>query len=206
MPHALTKTQNGVTLMQRGVGRLTIRPLDVEEDSVHAVNALERYARSATLGGFADEYRTSGLLDNGCGAPVAASVFIALCRSRIAGMVSVASPDANARCEHYRRPGVAVVRGIAVEPTMRHHGIGRELLAFAERYACRQGCTELALDVPYEADGLLKYCRSLGFSLVDVIHAGSPECDRAVFSRPAVPEWKKFSVAGRATNLARRAP
>jgi GNAT superfamily N-acetyltransferase len=205
MPHSLTKTQNGVTLVQPGVGRLTIRPFDVEEDSLHAVNALERHARRATLDKFAGEYRTSQIRDNGRDALLTASVFIALCRSRIAGMVAVLSPDTSARCEHYRRPGVAVVREIAVEPTMRHPGIGRELLAYAGRYACKQGCTQLALDVPYDTDGLLKYCRSLGFSLVDVIHATGPDGDRAVFSRPTIAEWKKFRVTGRTTNLARRA-
>jgi GNAT superfamily N-acetyltransferase len=205
MPHALTKTQNGVTLMQPGVGRLTIRPVDVEEDSVHAVNALERHARCATLDEFAGDYCTSQTRENSCDAPVTASVFIALCRRRIAGMVIVASPDADARCEYYRRPGVAVVRGIAVEPTMRHHGIGRELFAYSRRYACEQGHTQLALDVPYGADGLLKYCRSLGFSLVDVIYATAPDGDRAVFSRPTIPERKKFRVTGCATDLARRA-
>jgi amino-acid N-acetyltransferase len=40
---------------------------------------------------------------------------------------------------------VALLRSLAVEPGMRAHGLGRELVAFAERFAAREGVKELFL-------------------------------------------------------------
>jgi ribosomal protein S18 acetylase RimI-like enzyme len=57
------------------------------------------------------------------------------------------------------------VRRVAVEPPLRRRGIGRELMAWAEREARRRGCRGISLGVRIALDDNLAFFRSLGYEV-----------------------------------------
>jgi GNAT superfamily N-acetyltransferase len=58
---------------------------------------------------------------------------------------------------------VGYVEGLFVDPDMRHHGIGRRLMAAAEQWAAAHGCREMASDAQIENEVSLKAHKALGF-------------------------------------------
>lgn len=58
---------------------------------------------------------------------------------------------------------VAYLEGWWVAPDRRRHGVGRELVEAAERWAIEQGCTELASDAELANVVSQKAHRALGF-------------------------------------------
>lgn len=58
---------------------------------------------------------------------------------------------------------VAYLEGWYVEPDARRHGVGRALIAAAERWALRQGCSEFASDALLDNEVSAAAHRALGF-------------------------------------------
>ena len=71
---------------------------------------------------------------------------------------------------------VAFLEGLYVEPTARRQGVSRALVAEVDRWAIRQGCSELASDSPIENTVAHAAHRALGFE----------EMERVVYFRRAV--------------------
>jgi aminoglycoside 6'-N-acetyltransferase I len=63
------------------------------------------------------------------------------------------------------------VEGWYVEPALRNRGVGRSLMAAAERWAVEAGFTELASDTPLENEGSQQAHGALGFDEVErIVH------------------------------------
>ncbi len=58
---------------------------------------------------------------------------------------------------------VAFLEGLYVEPTSRHQGVARALVAAVARWASAEGCTELASDSPLENVAAHAAHEALGF-------------------------------------------
>ena len=65
-----------------------------------------------------------------------------------------------------RRP-VGLIEGWLVLARHRRRGVGRALVAAAERWAAAQGCTEIASDTWIDSLGSQRAHRALGFEIVD---------------------------------------
>jgi GNAT superfamily N-acetyltransferase len=57
------------------------------------------------------------------------------------------------------------VRRVAVEPELQRHGIGRALMAWAEREARRRGCKAVSVGVRLALPGNLAFYRELGYEI-----------------------------------------
>ena len=91
---------------------------------------------------------------------------LALAGRRIVGTVTLEGPHCRSKCRWYRRPEVATLHQLAVEPSHQGLGCGKALLRSAERWACQHGYRELALETPAGATHLLAFYKLQGFRVV----------------------------------------
>lgn len=198
MENEAIATGGRVVLNQPGVGRLVIRLFDGAHDSLHAIRALQRQASLAIVGpatGQRSGVSTSSVSPEHA-SDASGEMFVATCDSRMVGTMTIEPQSESAACEHYRRNRVAMVRDLAVEVSMRHHGIAQVMLAYGCRQAAAKGYTQLAVEVPCANDELMNYSRFLGFTLVEVI-ASESGGDRAIFSCPTIVGWPAFYATSR---------
>jgi len=66
-------------------------------------------------------------------------------------------------CEYFTRKGVAAAHQFAVQPQLQGKGIGKALLAGAERWAKDHGFDELAMDTAEQARHLVELYGRLGY-------------------------------------------
>lgn len=184
-----------VVLNQPGVGRLVIRLFDGQHDSLHAIRALQRQASLAIIGTVTGQ-RSGASTPSALPEHASGEMFVATCDSRMVGTMTIEPQSASTACEHYRRNRVAMVRDLAVEASMRHHGIAQVMLAYGCRQAAAKGYTQLAVEVPCANDEMMNYSRFLGFTLVEVI-ASEAGGDRAIFSCPTIVGWPAFYATSR---------
>src|SRR5262245_48432342 len=92
-------------------------------------------------------------------------VFVAERASAILGFIEVGLRSHADGCDG-RRP-VGFVEGWAVAAPHRRRGVGRALLAAAERWAAGQGCREMASDTWADNPRSQAVHRALGFEVVD---------------------------------------
>jgi GNAT superfamily N-acetyltransferase len=85
----------------------------------------------------------------------------------IVGTVTLYLPKPDSPCEWYKRPGVAVLCQLAVEPTHQRHGHGRGLVTWCEQRAVALGAKDLALDTAERLSTLIAWYEGLGFRKVD---------------------------------------
>lgn len=79
-------------------------------------------------------------------------------------MVAEAAGRLVACCHLERRPGGVAYFGLfAVEPALQGSGIGRAVLAEAEKAAASWGCTELQMTVIRQREDLIAWYRRLGY-------------------------------------------
>ena len=93
--------------------------------------------------------------------------FVALWSGELAGTVLGKPQDLESPCEYFRRPRVASLRQLAVEPSLQGKGVGRALIAACERWARESGFAELALDTAEPASHLVALYARLGFERVE---------------------------------------
>jgi len=94
---------------------------------------------------------------------------VLLAESPQRGLVGFVELSVRSSAEGCRGPRVAYVEGLFVAPHVRRRGIGRTLIAAAERWALTQGCLELAShSAPDSRDGAETH-RALGFEDVGLV-------------------------------------
>jgi GNAT superfamily N-acetyltransferase len=92
---------------------------------------------------------------------------VADCAGAVVGTVCYYSPGAASASTYLRRTDVAHFGQLAVEPSFQGAGLGRRLIARAERLAKDEGARELALDTAEPATLLVAWYERLGYQVVD---------------------------------------
>ena len=88
---------------------------------------------------------------------------------RIVGTATVRPGHADAPCAAWRRPDIAIVNQLAVEPGLQRRGIGRRLLLACEDWARQRGCTALGLDTAEPAEHLWRWYEREEFAHVETV-------------------------------------
>jgi len=101
-----------------------------------------------------------------CYVAVAEGTMIGTITFRLPGSKSAAAPAAPAPA-WYRRPDVAKVNQLAVDPAWQRNGIGSLLLDHLERRAAASGAAELALDTAEGAAHLIELYARRGYRFVE---------------------------------------
>jgi aminoglycoside 6'-N-acetyltransferase I len=95
---------------------------------------------------------------------------------RLGGFIEASIRSTADGCES--RP-IGYVEGIFVRPEFRGQGVGRSLVASAERWARERGCREFASDCRPENEASIQFHRRIGFEVEgQLVHF------RRVISRP----------------------
>ncbi len=102
----------------------------------------------------------------------------------LVGTVVVKPTAPGSDCAWYRRAGVASVQQFAVDPARQGGGIGRTLLAEAERLARDSGHAELALDTAEPATHLVRLYTGLGYRHVGHVQWPGKAYRSVVLSKP----------------------
>lgn len=144
----------------------TLRRFDPASDSVEDLTALLHACYASLLAqGFRFTATTQSVqttrerLDG-------ARCWVAEAGGRLVGTVSWSPPDPEDDVAFYRRPDVAHFNQFGVLPELRGAGLGRRLLAAAEREAAGEGYRTLALDTAEPARELIALYERWGFRKV----------------------------------------
>ncbi|VWC11680.1 GCN5 family acetyltransferase [Burkholderia lata] len=164
-------------------GRVVVRRFDPRNDSYDTLTALLHRA-FAPLGAL-------GFNCPGVDQPASATrervltgeCFVALGNAHLVATMTMRSHDPDSRCDPYRSRHVATLGQLAVDPVWQDRGIGRSLLAFAQRRAAARGATHLALDAPYAAIRLIEFYRREGFQPVDVMRFPGHNYDSTILCK-----------------------
>ncbi|UTV58974.1 GNAT family N-acetyltransferase [Burkholderia arboris] len=164
-------------------GRVVVRRFDPHNDSYDVLTALLHRA-FAPLGAL-------GFNCPGVDQPASATrervltgeCFVALGNAHLVATMTMLSHDPDSRCDPYRSRRVATLGQLAVDPVWQDRGIGRSLLAFAQRRAAARGATHLALDAPYAAVRLVDFYRREGFQPVDVVRFPGHNYDSTILCK-----------------------
>ena len=89
--------------------------------------------------------------------------FVVTAEARLVGTIVAQPTYAQNECDYFTRSGVAAAHQFAVHPEHQGSGIGRMLLARAERWAAESGFTELAMDTAEQATHLIELYTRLGY-------------------------------------------
>lgn len=93
--------------------------------------------------------------------------FVAVIEGRIVGTITLHAVDHASPVRWYRKPTVASIHQLAVDPHHQGTGVGHALLRKAEAWARSRQYLELALDTPEPAQHLHLYCGIHGFRRMD---------------------------------------
>jgi GNAT superfamily N-acetyltransferase len=147
---------------------IVVRPL-AATDSIETITTIlhRAYAQLAAMGlNYTAVNQTAEVtrkrFDGGQG-------FVAIKNEAIVGTVMVLRPRATSACAHYRKPNVATIAQLGVEPTLQGEGIGRALIAACEAWALEHGLTEAALDTAEQATHLIALYSRLGYEPCDFV-------------------------------------
>ena len=132
-------------------GRVVVRRFDPRNDSYDTLTALLHRA-FAPLGalGF-----NCPCVDQPASATrervLTGECFVALGNAHLVATMTMRSHDPDSRCDPYRSRHVATLGQLAVDPVWQDRGIGRSLLAFAQRRAAARRAAPPAGDAPAPA-------------------------------------------------------
>jgi GNAT superfamily N-acetyltransferase len=87
------------------------------------------------------------------------------------------------KCEWYNRPGVWFFGQFAVEPSLQRGGLGAAMIRHIERFAKKNGATDLACDTAENAEKLIHYYTTLGFRQVGRVKWDGVEHHSVVLSK-----------------------
>jgi GNAT superfamily N-acetyltransferase len=175
-----------VAHVQRGIGGIEVRRFDSRHDSFEQLT--EMLHRSfARLGGMGLNCtcvdQTARVTEQRA---KRGECYVAVCDGRVVGTMTLYAPDRESVCERYQRAEVASVRQLGVDPSYQNRGIGKSLLAFAQRWAAMRGYAELALDTPQPAAHLVAFYRAQGFRLEGFQRFAGKRYDSAILCKPTV--------------------
>jgi aminoglycoside 6'-N-acetyltransferase I len=96
------------------------------------------------------------------------AVFLAIDGGNACGFVETALRDVAESCK--TRP-VGYIEGIYVCPEFRGQGVGRALVAAAERWAASLGCNEMASDCLHDNEESVLFHQRVGYEITEqLIH------------------------------------
>lgn len=140
-----------------------------DDDSIEAITALLHlaYAPLAAQGfRYLATHQSEDVTRHRLGEGIA---LVAQIEKRIIATLTVSPPKTASRCEWYRRSGVWSLGQFGVHPDFQGSGIGRRLMAEAEKIAMSQGAQELALDTAEDALHLVNWYQRIGFVRVQFV-------------------------------------
>ena len=164
------------------MNRYRIRPLDATDSLDELTSMLHRaFGRLGRMG-----LRCTSVdqpLDVTAHRTRRGECYVAIAEGRIVGTMTLEPPAHASDCPWYRRPEVASLHQLAVDPS--HQGLecGKALMAAAEQWARKRGYCELALDTPLDAAHLIGFYRSRGFRLVGEFHKPGKHYRSAIMSK-----------------------
>ncbi|RQR26434.1 N-acetyltransferase [Burkholderia sp. Bp9143] len=182
-PESARATRAYAAYAKRLDGRVVVRRFDPRCDSYESLTALLHRAY-AQLG-------AAGFNCPGVDQPASATrermltseCFVALGNAHLVATLTMQPHDPDSRCDPYRSRHVATLGQLAVDPVWQDRGIGRALLAFAQRRAAARGATHIALDAPHAAVRLVDFYRREGFQLIDVMRFSGHSYDSAILCK-----------------------
>ena len=124
----------------------------------------------------------------------AGKCFVAEQESRIVGSVVVRQPQDAAQpapvdtTPWYRRPDVAILGQLGVEPSLAGRGIGSRLVACCEAWALEHGFHWLALDTAKPAAALQALYAKLGFVAVEEVQWAGKRYRSVIMAKAMVAE------------------
>ncbi|WP_414143703.1 GNAT family N-acetyltransferase [Burkholderia stagnalis] len=186
MPHSAParRTRTYAAYAKQLDDRVVLRRFDPRTDSYESLTGVLQRA-FAPLGALGFPYPAVDRSAAGTRAStLAGECFVALSKGHLVATITMRMSDPDAPCDPYRSRRVATIRELAVDPVWQARGIGRSLLAFAERWAASRGASHLALDVPQEAVRLVEFCVGEGFRPIDVMRFAGRGYDSAVLCKP----------------------
>lgn len=101
----------------------------------------------------------------------------------LVGSVLAKPTDASSDCVYFRKPGVATLRQLGVDPDFRGQGIGLQLMQCCESWASAQGFAELALDTAKPAKHLVSLYTRLGYMPVGHVQWPGKTYESVVMSK-----------------------
>ena len=93
--------------------------------------------------------------------------FVAVNNEKIIGTVTYYSPENSVGSLWLEKEGVAHFGQLGVEPDYRNKGIGSLLISHVEKFAQKQGVSELALDTAEPAKHLIDWYEKLGYRFIE---------------------------------------
>ncbi|OJY78599.1 MULTISPECIES: GNAT family N-acetyltransferase [unclassified Rhizobium] len=144
---------------------LVIRPW-METDSINEMTVLlhRAYGGLARMGlrfmatHQKDEITAKRIAEGQC--------FVGIIDGRICGTILFKNASQTRGCAWYDKPEVSSIAQFGVEPDLQAKGLGRQLIAFAEKQAIASGARELSLDTAEPATHLVDWYTRLGYRFI----------------------------------------
>jgi len=122
--------------------------------------------------------------------------FVALIGGRIVGTVTVHETEPGSAVGWYRKPTVASLHQLAVDPTHQQAGVGRALLRAAEAWTLHRRYRALALDTPEPATELQAYYLSRGYRPLETVQFAGKHYRSSILSKLLAPVARIMSADG----------
>jgi GNAT superfamily N-acetyltransferase len=144
-----------------------------EGDSVVALTALLHRAYAPLLAAGLNFTAADQDVDTTAARIAAGRCFVAEIQTpagpRLVGSATVRGREPDSAAAAFRRPDIAIVNQLAVDPALQRRGIGQRLLQACEDWARQRGCTALGLDTAEPAEHLLRWYARQEFAHVETV-------------------------------------
>ncbi|RKP48174.1 GNAT family N-acetyltransferase [Trinickia fusca] len=171
---------------RRAVSRVVLRRFDPARDSYDRLTTLLHRAFAPLVAMGFNCKSASQPPDVTQARAQAGECFVAVCDGQVVGTLTLCARKPDSPCTYYRNSDVATIHQFGIDPRWQSRGIGKALLAFAERWAAMHGFARLALDTPHSAAHLVSFYLRRGFRLVDVVRFAGRCYESAVLSKPSI--------------------
>jgi len=121
--------------------------------------------------------------------------FVAVCAGRLVATITLYRPGPGSESTWYRRPAVASIHQLGVDPEFQDKGLGTALLEFGESWARAHGYRELALDTAQPARHLLAFYAGRGYRIVESVRFPQKDYCSVVLSKVLAESDKSCAVA-----------
>lgn len=114
--------------------------------------------------------------------------YLALRDGAVCGTITFKNAEQTNGSPWYDQDDVASFGQFAVEPGLQRHGLGRTLIALAERRALETGVREIALDTAEPATHLIAFYTRLGYRFIEHAQWGMTNYRSVVMSKTLRPD------------------